>query len=159
VNPVAVLPSGVVVDASAVAVLPFATSGDSSLARGIERDIVAALRTVPGLYVIADNAVSPYAATELAAAELGALLGARGIVDAAVELADGRVRIDARLRDASTGATLFQARVERPVDELRDVRDEIAQQVALNMLDADLRADPLASPTALLAAARSRLQP
>jgi TolB-like protein len=158
VIPIAVLPNGVVVDASAVAVLPFAAAADPTLARGLERDIAAALRTVPGLYVIADEAAAPYASTELAAAELGALLGARGIVDAIVELADGRVLIDVRLRDAATGETLWHADVDRPVDELRDARDEIAQRVALTMLDAELRAYSAGGSTASVAA-RARLAP
>lgn len=158
-NPIAVLPTGVVVDASAVAVLPFAAAGDPTLARGLEHDVAAALRTVPGLYVIAGEAVAPYAATELAVAELGALLGARGIVDAAVELADGRVRVGVRLREAATGATLWQADVERPVDRLREMRDEIAQHVAVIMLDAELRVHLPLAQAALLAAAGARLQP
>jgi TolB-like protein len=135
----AVLPSGVVVDAGAVAVLPFATSGDATLAAGLERDVVASLRTVPGLYVIADNAVQPYAATELDTADLGGQLGARGIVDAGVELVDGRVRVSARLREAATGATLWQTDVDRPVGDLGAVRYEIAESVAATLLDPGLR--------------------
>ena len=138
-NAVAVLPTGAVVDAGAVAVLPFAASGDTTLAAGLERDVVAALRDVPGLYVIAGEAVRPYAATELAAAELGGLLGARGIVDASVELGGGRVRVSAQLRDAATGATLWRTDVDRPVDELRAVRHDIAESVAATMLDSGLR--------------------
>src|SRR5688572_184751 len=137
---VAVLPTGVVVDASAVAVLPFATFGDARLAAGLEHDVVASLRTVPGPYVIAEGAVQPYAATQLDAAEIGGQLGARGIVDAAVELGDGRVRVSARLREAATGATLWQTDVERPVDELGAIRYEIAESVAATMLDSGLRA-------------------
>lgn len=140
----AVLPTGVVVDAGAVAVLPFAASGDAALAAGLERDVVASLRTVPGLYVIADAAVQPYAATQLDAAEIGSQLGARGIVDAAVELVDGRVRVSARLREAATGATLWQTDVDRPVDELGAVRYQIAESVAATMLDSGLR--ELAAP-------------
>ena len=138
-DPVTVLPSGVVVDASAVAVLPFAASGDSTLAQGLERDVAAALRTVPGLYIVADDAVQPYADTDLAAAELGSQLGVRGLVDAAVELFDGRVRVSARLREAATGATLWQTYFDRPVDELGAIRYEIAESVAATMLDSDLR--------------------
>lgn len=138
-NAVAVLPGGVVVDASAVAVLPFAGSGDGVLAAGLEQDVAQALRTVPGLYVIADAAVEPYAATELGAAELGSLLGARGLVDAEVELVGGRVLVNARLREASTGAILWQTELERPVDELRAIRSEIAESVAAAMLDSRLR--------------------
>jgi TolB-like protein len=138
-NSIAVLPDGVVVDASAVAVLPFATAGDSTLAAGLERDVVAALRTVPGLYVIADAAVSGYAATLLSPTEIGALLGARGIVDAGVELVAGRVQASVRLRDAATGATLWRTDFDRPIDELRAVRYEIADGVAATMFDSSLR--------------------
>jgi TolB-like protein len=136
---VAVLPGGAVVDASAVAVLPFAAAGDGALARGLERDVVDTLRTVPGLYVIADAAVSSYAATDLSPSEIGAQLGARGIVDAGVELVDGRVRVNVRLSDAATGATLWRTDLDRPVDELRAVRYEIADRVAGTMLDSGLR--------------------
>jgi TolB-like protein len=138
-NPVAVLPTGAVVDAGAVAVLPFVASGDTTLAAGLEHDVVAALRDVPGLYVIAGEAVRPYTATEIAAPELGGLLGARGIVDAAVELGGGRVRVRAQLRDAASGAALWRTDVDRPVDELSAVRNEIAERVAATMLDPGLR--------------------
>jgi TolB-like protein len=139
-NAVTVLPSGAVIDASAVAVLPFVGPGDAALAAGLERDVATALRTVPGLYVIADGAVRPYAGTELAAAEIGGLLGARGLVDASIELVDGRVRVSARLRESATGATLWQTQVDRPVDELAAVRTEIAENVATTMFDSTARA-------------------
>jgi TolB-like protein len=137
-NAAAVLPTGVVVDAGTVAVLPFA-AGDAALAEGLQRDVVEALRTVPGLYVIADAAVSGYASTDLSPSEIGAQLGARGIVDAGIELIDGRVRVNARLRDAATGVTLWWTDVERPVDELRAIRYEIAENVAATMFDPELR--------------------
>jgi len=136
---VAVLPTGVVVDASAIAVLPFVSAGDATLAAGLQRDVVAALRGVPGLYVIAGEAVQPYAGTELSVADIGGQLGARGIVAAAVDLADGRVRVSVQLRDAATGATLWHTDVARPVDELQAIRYEIAENVAAAMFDSRLR--------------------
>jgi TolB-like protein len=138
-DPVIVLPSGAVVDASAVAVLPFAAAGDATLAQELERDVVAALRTVPGLYIVAADAVQPYADTDLAAAEIGSQLGVRGLVDGAVEIFDGRVRVSARLREAATGATLWQTDLDRPVEELGAIRYEIAESVAATMLDSGLR--------------------
>ena len=62
-NPVVVLPSGVVVDASAVAVLPFVAAGDATLAAGprARRRRGAAHGARP--LRIADNAVQPYAGT------------------------------------------------------------------------------------------------
>jgi TolB-like protein len=142
----AMLPGGVVVDASSVAVLPFAGASNAVLAAGLERDLAEALRTVPGLYVIADAAVQPYAGTELGAAELGGLLGARGLVDGSVELVEGRLRVSARLREAATGMTLWQAELDRPVDELRAVRYEIADEVATAMFDSRARAAVAAVP-------------
>ena len=111
---VAVLPSGVVVDASAVAVLPFTAAGDATLAEGLERDVVAALRTVPGLYVIADGAVQPYAATR--ARGRGDRRAARRARPrrAAVELVDGRVL------------------VERAAPRIRDGRDVVAQRRSID---------------------------
>lgn len=152
---VAVLPSGAVVDASAVVLLPFATTGETALAAGLEHEVAAALRTVPGLYVIADGAVSGYAHTDLTPAEIGEQLGARGIVDAAIELAEGRVRGNARLREAATGATLWRTEFDRPVDELRAVRLELAESIAATMLDAELRVSPRHTdgPVAAVAAA------
>jgi TolB-like protein len=157
-NPIAVLPSGAVVDAGAVAVLPFAAADDAGLAQGLERDVVALLRTVPGLYVIADAAVSSYAATDLSPSEIGAQLGARGIVDAGVELVDGRVRVNARLLETATGATLWHADVDRSVDELRVVRTEIAERVATAMLDASLRPPVMAGSSGAAPAAAEPLQ-
>jgi TolB-like protein len=134
-----VLPAGAVVDASAVAVLPFVAQGDATLAAGLERDVVESLRSVPGLYVIAGDAVRPYADSELDVAEMGGQLGARGIVSASVGFAAGRVRVDAELRDAATGVALWRSDLERPVDELSAMRYEIAENVATAMLDAALR--------------------
>jgi TolB-like protein len=89
--------------------------------------------------VIADDAVQPYAATDLAAAEIGGQLGARGIVDAAVELLEGRVLVSARLRDSATGTMLWRIDLDRPVEELNAIRYEIAESVAATMLDSRLR--------------------
>jgi TolB-like protein len=133
------LPTGVVVDAGAVAVLPFAGFGNATLAAGLERDVVESLRTVPGLYVISDAAVQPYAATQLDSAEIGGQLGARGIVDGTVDVVEGRVRVSARLREAATGATLWETDVYRSVDEIGAVRLDIAEGVAATMLDSGLR--------------------
>ena len=158
-NPVVVLPNGVVVDASAVAVLPFAAAGDSTLARGLEREVVAALRSVPGLYVVADGAVQAYAYTELAPAEIGAQLGARGVSRCghrSRRRSCASERSPARSRD---GRNTLAKRRRAFVDELRAVRDELAEQVAAAMLDSSLRADARADDAIATLAAVSYSQP
>ena len=47
--------------------------------------------------------------------------------------------VDVQLRESATGATLWEGRFDRPVDDLRAVRDEMADRIAAAMLDASLR--------------------
>jgi TolB-like protein len=137
-NAVVMLPTGVVVDGGSVALLPFASGADAdTLAMGLEADVAAALRGVPGLYVVAGSATAPYtAAMDLSAAEVGSQLGARGLVDARVLRTGARVHITAELRDARSGAVLWQSDLDEPVDRLAHVRDVIADGIALTLLGA-----------------------
>jgi TolB-like protein len=138
VNPTVVLPSGVLVDGRSVAVLPF--TGNDALAAGFEQDVVAALRSVPGLYVVAGTATAPYrATTELSAAEIGSQLGAASIADGEVTRSGARVQLVVRLRDARTGATVWRSALDEPVDRLAHLRDEIADGIALALLAPDER--------------------
>jgi len=145
------LPTGVVVDGSSVALLPFAAGANSeTLAMGLEGDVAAALRGVPGLYVIAGAATAPYtAALDLSAVDVGSQLGARGLVDARVLRAGARVHITAELRDARNGTVLWQSDLDEPVDRLAHVRDVIADGIALTLLGAGTQAtrtSPIRTP-------------
>ncbi len=135
-NAVVVLPSGVVVDGGSVALLPFASGTNSEmLAIGLEADVAAALRGVPGVYVIAGAATAPYtAAMDLSPVDVGSQLGARGLVDARVLRTGARVHITATLRDARNGTVLWQSDLDESVDRLAHVRDVIADGIALTLL-------------------------
>ena len=139
---VVVLPDGVVVDGGSVALLPFTSGADAdTLAMGLEADVAAALRGVPGLYVVAGAATAPYtAAMDLSAAEVGSQLGARGLVDARVLRAGARVHITAELRDARSGTVLWESDLDEPVDRLAQVRDVIADGIALTLLGSSTQA-------------------
>src|SRR6185369_17325856 len=119
-NSTVMLPGGVVVDANSIAVLPFVDSSadDASrrLAAGLYDDIVAALRAVPGLYVVGGSSVAPYAGTDVGPSEVGAQLGTRGVLAADVELRTGELRVAVQLTDAATGDALWRAGYERPID-------------------------------------------
>ena len=110
-----------------------------TFAEGLERDVVAALRTVPGLYVIADTAVSSYAYTDLSPSEIGGQLGARGIVDAAIELSTAVLRrLSVRLREADGSDGMAPTSTGR-LKSWNAIRYEIAEGVAATMLDSSLR--------------------
>ena len=142
---VVVLPTGVVVDGGSVALLPFTSGADAdTLATGLETDVAAALRGVPGLYVVSGMATAPYAAAlDLSAAEVGSQLGARGLVDARVLRTGARVHITVQLRDARSGTVVWQSDLDEPVDRLAHVRDVIADGIALTLLGSSIQATSL----------------
>jgi TolB-like protein len=112
--PIARLPSGGVVDASSVAVLPFGAPPDEPratriLAASLSRDIGSALAALPGIYVVGAPRAAAYLATELDASELGEQLGVRGIVVGELAEHDGRIRIAADLLDAATDERIWHA--------------------------------------------------
>lgn len=137
---VAVLAGHVVVAAQSVAVLPFVAAGAATgdepvsadsraVAAGLQRQLVAELGAVPGLYVVNPASVQPYAGSDLAATEIGAQLGARGVLGATVALEGGRVHVGVQLVDAATARVLWSAGYERPVDELRAIELDVVLQV------------------------------
>ncbi len=141
-NAAVALPTGVVVDSGSVALLPFAFGADAeTLAMGLEGDVAAALRGVPGLYVVSGVATAPYTAEmDLSAAEVGSQLGARGLVDARVLRTGARVHVTAELRDARSGTVIWQSNLDEPVDRLAHVRDVIADGIALTLLGSSAQA-------------------
>jgi TolB-like protein len=148
-HPAIVLPGRVVVDANSVAVLPFVTQDfgrtddaepRSRVAADLHRNIVAALRAVPGLYVIAEPSVSPYAAMELPASEVGAQLGARAVLGADIAAAAGNVLVTVRLVDAATDTLLWEDRYTPALPDLRAVQVQILDGVVAALVDPELRA-------------------
>jgi len=139
------LPSGVVVDAGAVAVLPFGAASDdgvaaAKLAATLARNVRTELAAAPGIYVIGTPQAVAYLGTDLSAAELGAQLGVRGVVGGELALDAGQVRVGVTLVDAATDQTLWHSDYERPVAELAPLAGEIGAEVAAALVDADLRA-------------------
>jgi len=147
------LPSGVVVDAGAVAVLPFTSDPDqgietAKLAATLAREVRTELAAAPGLYVIVAPQAVVYLGTDLSASELGAQLGVRGVVVGDVAVNDGRARIGATLLDAVTDQPLWRSNYERPVAEIASIANEIGAEIATALVDADLRARAAAAASA-----------
>jgi TolB-like protein len=134
-NPIALLPGDVVVDARSIAVLPFTPDGDtrgpqdSSLAARLQRDLTAALAAIPGVYAIDAVSASAYAGADLAPAAIGAQLGARAIMTGQVAGADGRIRIAAVLRDATTNAILWRHDYDDALTALSAIQVDIVDAV------------------------------
>jgi TolB-like protein len=150
--PIARLPSGVVVDASSVAVLPFGAPPDEGratrlLAASLSRDIGSALAALPGIYVVGAPRASAYLGTELDASELGEQLGVRGIVIGELAEHDGQIRVTAELLDAATDERLWHAEYERPAADLASLADEIGAEITIALIEPERRARAAATPS------------
>src|SRR5262249_12878092 len=102
-----------------IAVLPFLNmTGDSQqdyFADGIVEEIITALSRMHWLFVIASNSSFIYRGRAVDMMRVGRELGARYLLEGGVRRTANRVRITARLVDASTGAPLWANRFARAV--------------------------------------------
>jgi TolB-like protein len=145
-DPAAVLPGRVFVDSGSVAVLPFAAPSGSDasgvsyrdFATDLYRGVVAELRALPAVYVVA--APSVYGSAGLAPWEIGAQLGTRGIVTGSVEVVDDSVAMAMTLRDAATNAVLWEMRYEQPLGDAVAVRADVVEHIATALVDPEQRA-------------------
>ena len=121
----------------AVAVLPFenrSAGGEDAafLADGIQEDLINTLSRVPGLTVIARTAVLPFRDSRLDLAQIAKKLSVTHLVEAGVQRAGDRVRINVQLVRASDGQTEWSERYDRTLSatNIFDVQEEITEAVA-----------------------------
>jgi adenylate cyclase len=122
-----------VFDRPAVAVLPFTNmSGDRSqeyFADGLTEDIIHVLATWRSFPVIARNSSFAYKGKTPDIRQVAKELGARYVLEGSVRKSGSRLRITSQLIDASTGHHLWSERFDRPLEDVFDLQDEIAQRI------------------------------
>jgi TolB-like protein len=113
-----------------IAVLPFEHSGEAAwLADGMVDDIITGLARLRWLFVIARNSSFVWRGRAADVKQVGRDLGVRYILQGSVRRADDRVRINAQLADAASGAHIWAERYDRAVGDLFALQDEIALAV------------------------------
>ena len=119
---------------AAIAVLPFENRSNDPeqafFAEGIAEDLITRLsawRTYP---VIARHASFSLESNGLDVKQIGAMLGARYIVQGSVRKSGTRVRIGAHLVDAGTAQQLWGQTYDRDLTDIFTVQDEISQAIA-----------------------------
>jgi serine/threonine-protein kinase len=154
-------------DPASVALLPFRELGaerEESFAAGITEDVLAQLVKIRSLTVIAQRSVAAATAAEMrerSLRELGALLGARTLLQGSVRRAGNRVRIVAELVDAASGRHLWAETYDRELDDLFAIQGDVALRIAEALrgeLTADERARVGVPPTGNLHAYQLYLQ-
>ncbi len=119
-----------------IAVLPFEAVTDNEdsglFAAGVHDDLLTRLAQQPAMLVVSRTSVMQYAGVPHDILEIGEALGADAILEASVQAAGDRIRINAKLFDAQTDEHLWAETYDRELTtaSIFDVQDDIAHAIA-----------------------------
>jgi TolB-like protein len=117
-----------------IVVLPFTNLGGDKeqdyFVDGITEGLTTDLSRVPGAFVIARNTAFTYRDKARDARQIGRELGVRYVMEGSVQSSASRIRVNAQLIDAATGAHLWAERFDKPRADLFDMQDEIIARLA-----------------------------
>ena len=117
-----------------VVVLPFANlSNDPSqdyFADGITENLTSDLSRIRNSFVIARNTAFTFKGRSIDAREIGKELGVRYVLEGSVQRDQNRVRVNAQLIDAETGAHLWADHFEENVADLFKLQDQVVARLA-----------------------------
>ena len=115
-------------------VLPFTNlSGDPAqdyFADGITENLTTELSRIHGSFVIARNTAFTFKGKNFDAKEIGKELGVRYVLEGSVQRDPNRVRVNAQLIDAESGAHLWAERFEEDVADLFKLQDQVVARLA-----------------------------
>src|ERR1700678_4421167 len=117
-----------------IVVLPFANlSGDPAqdyFADGITENLTTELSRIRNSFVIARNTAFTYKGKTVDAKEIGKELGVRYVLEGSVQRDQNRMRVNAQLIDAQSGAHLWAERFEEDASDLFKLQDQIVARLA-----------------------------
>jgi adenylate cyclase len=117
-----------------IVVLPFANlSSDPAqdyFADGITENLTTELSRIRGSFVIARNTAYAFKGKPIDAKEIGKELGVRYVLEGSVQRDQNRVRVNAQLIDAESGAHLWAERFEEDVADLFKLQDQVVARLA-----------------------------
>ena len=117
-----------------IVVLPFTNlSSDPNqdyFADGITENLTTDLSRIPNSFVIARNTAFTYKGKSVDAKEIGKELGVRYVLEGSVQRDGTRVRVNAQLVDAESGAHLLADRFDEDVADLFKLQDEVVTRLA-----------------------------
>ena len=134
-NPAATAPSAPTeAKRLSIVVLPFTNlSNDPSqdyFADGITENLTTDLSRIRGSFVIARETAFTFKGKSVDAREIGKELGVRYVLEGSVQREQSRVRVNAQLIDAETGAHLWAERFEEDVADLFKLQDQVVARLA-----------------------------
>ena len=126
-------------------VLPFTNlSGDPAqdyFADGVTENLTTDLSRIRDSFVIARNTAFTFKGKGLDAKEIGKQLDVRYVLEGSVQRDGTRVRVDAQLIDAQSGAHLPAASFEEDVTDLFKLQDQVVARLADRLGDECVKAE------------------
>ena len=117
-----------------IVVLPFTNlSNDPAqdyFADGITENLATDLSRIRNSFVIARNTAFTFKGKSIDAKEIGKELGVRYVLEGSVQRDQNRVRVNAQLIDAETGAHLWAERFEEDASDLFKLQDQVVARLA-----------------------------
>jgi len=118
-------------------VLPFTNlSGDASqdyFADGVTENLTTELSRIRDSFVIARNTAFTYKGKSIDAKEIGKELGVRYVLEGSVQRDQKRVRVNAQLIDAESGAHLWADRFDEDVADLFKLQDAVVARLGSSL--------------------------
>lgn len=114
--------------------LPFrnltGTPEDEYFAEGLTEDVITDLSRIPESFVIARNTAFAYKDKPITVTEIGRELNVRYLLEGSVRRANRKVRVNAKLIDATTEANVWAGRFDSDERDLLDLQDELTGRIA-----------------------------
>ena len=117
-----------------IVVLPFSNlSGDASqdyLGDVLTEELTTSLSRLPGSFVVSRTTAFSYRGKSMDVKQIGKELGVRYVLEGSAQKSGTRVRVDAQLIDAVTGAHLWADQFDADETDLLTMQDEIVTHLA-----------------------------
>jgi TolB-like protein/Flp pilus assembly protein TadD len=116
-----------------IVVLPFANLGgdeDNYFADGITESLTTDISRIPEAFVIARATAFSYKKKPVDLRQVGRELGVRYVLEGSIQGGADRVRFNAQLLDADSGAHIWAERFDKPRTDLFDMQDEVTSRLA-----------------------------
>ena len=116
-----------------IAVLPFKNMSEDIqqeyFSDGITADLITDLSKISGLGVIARNSVFTYKDSSIDVRQIGEELAVNYVIEGSVRKSNNKVRITARLIDASSGHNLWAERFDGNLENVFELQDNVTAKI------------------------------
>jgi adenylate cyclase len=117
-----------------LAVSPFVNLGEpdqAHFAAGLMMSLITALMRIPGLDVVSENSTLKYSDTAHSAQQVGHEVGARFVLEGAVQRIGARVRVMAQVIDVEAKKIVWSDKFDERIEDLFATQDELVKDIVV----------------------------